>query len=120
VNKPGHLLTVPVLLLLLAALIAACGGGSDDELSVTGVVIDVQEQSLTQTQTFTLRSDAGEEVVFRIAPDLAPDQIEWFVPGHLQSILTTGEEVTVYYRDDGGALLAERMEHTVTPETTPY
>jgi hypothetical protein len=119
VNRSGRLWGALALLLLLAALAVACGGGGDGELSATGVVIDVQEQSLTQTETFTLRSNAGDEVVFRIALDLAPDQIGWFVPGHLQSILTTGEEVTVYYSDDAGTLLAERMEHTLTPETTP-
>jgi hypothetical protein len=119
VNRSGRLRGALALLLLLAALAVACGGGGEDDLSATGVVIDVQEKSLTQTETFTLRSNAGDEVVFRIAPDLAPDQIGWFVPGHLQSILTTGEDVTVYYRDDGGTLLAERMEHTLTPETTP-
>jgi len=79
----------------------------------------VQQESLTQTQAFTVRSDAGEDVVFRVAPDVAPDQIGWFVPSHLQSIQTTGEEVTVFYRDDGGVLLAESMEHTITTATAP-
>lgn len=103
-----------IVFIALLAGSAACSESNGEAQSVTGVVIDVEERSLTQTEAFTLRSDAGEDVVFRVAPDLAPDQIGWFVPGHLRSILTTGEEVIVHYRDDGNLRLAERMEHPNT------
>jgi hypothetical protein len=93
----------------VAALAVACGGGSSEQ-SVVGVIIDVQSTSLTSIERVTLRSDAGETLVFRIAPDAARDPVEGFVPGHLRSHAVLAEKVKVFYREEGGELLALRLE----------
>ncbi|MEX0786164.1 MAG: hypothetical protein WD939_05965 [Dehalococcoidia bacterium] len=99
-----------VALLALAALtIVACG--SDGELSATGVIIDVSAGSLTEIESFTLRDNDGEVIVFGIAPDASDDPQEGFFPAHLRTHALAAEQVTVFYREDDGQPLALRVEH---------
>jgi hypothetical protein len=91
---------------LLAVLLSACGG---DELSVTGVILEVDAPSLTEIDSFTFRTNEGETLVFRVAPDAAADPLEGFVPGHLQSHALLAEQVEIFYREEGGELLALRL-----------
>lgn len=95
---------------LAAALLVACGSGGG-ERSVVGVIIDVQAPSLTQIESFTLRDNEGRTLKFRIAPDAVKDPEEGFVPGHLRSHAVLAERVAVFYREEGGDLLALRLEH---------
>ncbi len=95
--------------MLAAALLAACGG--DGERSALGVIIDVQATSLTKIDSFTLRDNEGHTLVFRVAPDAAQDPQEGFFPGHLRTHALAAEQVTVFYREDDGELLALRLEH---------
>jgi hypothetical protein len=103
---------------ILAALVAlpllitaACGGGSDGERSVEGIITDVQSSSLTEIDSFTVRTNDGDTLVFHIAPDAHPDPEEGFVPGHLRSHAVAAEQVKVYYREENGELLATRLVH---------
>lgn len=98
------------LCLVLAALLVACGGGSGEH-SVVGVIIDVKATSITEIDTFTLRDNQGNQIVFHIAPDAARDPEEGFVAGHLRSHALAAEKVRVTYRKQGDELLAEKLEH---------
>ena len=97
-------------MLLVIATACGGGGGSDGgERSVEGIILDVQSTSLTQIQSFTMRTNDGDTLVFHVAPDARPDPQEGFVPGHLRSHAVAAEQVKVYYREENGDLLATRL-----------
>ena len=97
-----------VLLAALALASFACGGGESSE---TGAILDVTGSSLTQVDSFTLLVADGEVLTFYIAPDASKDPAEGFIPGHMRGHSLAAEQVTVYCRDEGGVLLALRLEH---------
>ena len=97
-------------LTLVLSVAAACGG-SDGERSVSGVILEVESTSLTTIDSFTLRSDEGDTLVFGVAPDARPDPDEGFVSGHLRSHAVAAEKVRVFYREENGRLLATRIVH---------
>jgi hypothetical protein len=105
------MLRLPLLVLAALALLglAACGGG-DGERSATGVILSVDAPSLTQLDSFTLRTNGGDTLEFRIAPGATQDPVTGFVPGHLRSHATLGDQVEVFYREEDGVLLAGRLE----------
>ena len=96
---------------MLLVIAAACGGGGgdDSERSVVGIILDVQSTSLTQIESFTMRTNDGETLVFHVAPDARPDPQEGFVPGHLRSHAVAAEQVRIFYREENGDLLATRL-----------
>ena len=97
----------PALCLVVAALaLAACGGGGGNSHKVAGVIIDVKATSLTQLDSFTLRTNDGRTLVFSIAPDAARDPQQGFVAGHLRSHLLATSKVEISYRKEGDQLLA--------------
>lgn len=95
-------------LLIVAGLVVGCGDG---EKTATGVILDVESSSLTELDSFTLRSNDGETLVFVSDPDVLLDPQEGILPGHLLGHMQAAEQVTVYYREEGGALFAVRLEH---------
>lgn len=95
-------------LVALCFLASACGDG---EHSVEGVILDVQSSSLTELDSFTVRSNDGETLVFVPDPDAPLDPEEGLFPGHLQGHMQAAEQVTVYYREEDGTLVAVRLEH---------
>ena len=95
---------------LVALLALACGGDGGEKL-VTGVIIDVQASSLTRVESFTLRDNDGDTLVFNVAPDALQDPREGFFPGHLRTHALAVEQVKVSYRKEGDRLLALRLEH---------
>jgi hypothetical protein len=92
----------------LFAFAGSCGSGGDD--SVTGVIVEVDAPSLTELASFTFHTDGGETLTFVPAPDADRESSEALVPGHLQSHALVGSKVEVFYREEGGALLALRIE----------
>ena len=96
---------------LIALVVPACGGDgvSVAERSAVGVILQVEASSITQVDSFTLRSNDGETLVFRIAPDARPDPQEGFVASHLRSHAALAEQVEVFYREENGELLALRL-----------
>ena len=101
--------------LLLAALLVACGGGgASGEHKVVGVIIDVTAPSLTELDSFTLRDQEGQVLVFHVARDAARNSQEGFVAGHLRSHALAAEKVRISYRKQGDELLAEKLEHCST------
>ena len=95
-----------------AALIL--GGGTGGEPGsppgttvVDGVIVGVKAESLGDVRSFTLRTSSGEVLEFGLASLENGDE---FPPGHLAEHQVTAEMVRVWYRDDGGTMLAIRVE----------
>lgn len=72
----------------------------------TGLVTAVDASSLTNVRGFTIRTDDGRTVVFRIGALENPAQ---FAPGHLLEHRATGVKIVVTYRQENGELVAIRL-----------
>lgn len=90
------------------------GGGTGQELGtppgttvVDGVVVGVRAESLGDVRSFTLRTSSGEVLEFGLA---SLENGDAFPLGHLAEHQVTAEVVRVWYRDDGGTMLAIRLE----------
>lgn len=73
----------------------------------TGLVTAVDASSLTNVRGFTIRTDDGRTVVFRIG---ALENGAQFAPGHLLEHRATGVKIVVTYRQENGELVAIRLE----------
>jgi len=73
----------------------------------TGLVIAVDSSGLTVVRGFTIRTDDGRTVVFRIG---SLENGAQFPPGHLLEHRATGVKIVVTYREENGELVAIRME----------
>ncbi len=105
IRNPAQL---AILLLGLSFIALACGDG---ERSVQGVILDVESSSLVDLDSFSLRTNDGETILFVPDPDASTDPGEAIFAGHLLGHMQAAEQVTVYYRDEGGVFLATRIEH---------
>jgi hypothetical protein len=75
--------------------------------TVTGVVVHVDSQSLTDVRSFDLRTADGTILTFRIGQlDMSPPG---FNPQHLAVHQATAEPVTVTYEERDGQLVALRL-----------
>lgn len=93
---------------ILAAFLFAVACGSN-ERSVVGVIVDVQTASLAEVESFTLRTDDGELLTFRLAPEAPRSGEESFVASHLRSHASLAQRVKILYREERGELLAVRL-----------
>jgi hypothetical protein len=73
----------------------------------TGLVIAVDSSGLTDVRGFTIRTDDGRTVVFRIG---ALENGAQFPPGHLLEHRATGVKIVVTYRQGNGELVAIRLD----------
>lgn len=99
-------LGVLVALGALATVLATSLGRAADRTEV-GVVIKVDAVSLTDVRGFTIRTPDGRTVGFRIG---ALENGAEFPPGHLGEHVATATPVRVTYRDEGGELVAVRLD----------
>ena len=87
-----------------ALVLAACGSSN----VIAGYVIDVSSSSLTEIDTFTLRTADGETVTFRI------DTLELgdgaFPATHLREHMALNQPVAVAFRDEAGERIAYRLK----------
>jgi hypothetical protein len=92
-----------------AVVVAALWWTQEDRgrLVVTGVVVGVQAQGLTDVNGFTVRTVDGQELEFAVGPLENPTQ---FPPSHLGVHLTDGVPVRVTYRESGSERVAIRLE----------
>lgn len=89
-----------VAVLVAAVAIAGCGSSN----VVAGFVIDVQSTSLTQIDSFVLRTPDGEELRFRVgATELDGGG---FPATHLREHMALNEPVAVAFREEGGERVA--------------
>ena len=92
------------LLLLLAVALAACGPAPQ---TVAGFVVDVKSTSLTEVPSFTLRTQDGQELTFRVgALELDGGA---FPAGHLREHMALNQAVAVAYRMENGERVAYRL-----------
>ena len=88
----------------IAALALGCGPATK---SAAGIVVSVDQASLTDIRRFTLRTETGEMLSFRIgALDLSSGA---FPANHLREHMATVSAVAVAYREDGGERIAVRL-----------
>ena len=101
---------------LLAGSLAGCGPAAVATLSVPspdlpspvdGVVIAVDAVSLTDVRGFTLRTPGGVSYDFKLG---ALENATSFSPSHLKEHQATSEPIRVWFRVDGGARVAYRIE----------
>ena len=104
----GNPAQIAILLLGLSLIALAC---SDGERSVRGVILEVESSSLVELDSFALRTNDGETIVFVPDLDVGADPQEAIFAGHLLGHMQAAEQVTIYYRDERGAFLAIRIEH---------
>ena len=95
----------PLLLAIAIAIaVAACGPAPQ---TVAGFVVDVKSTSLTQVDSFTIRTQEGQELVFRVGP-LELDGGA-FPAGHLREHMALNQAVAVAYRMENGDRVAYRL-----------
>ena len=92
------------LVILSLLLLAGCGPAP---LSEAGWVVDVQSTSLTDVESFTLRTEDGRELEFKLAP-LELDGGS-FPASHLREHLALNQPVAIAYRDLDGERVAYRL-----------
>ncbi len=93
--------------LLPVALLAGCGASADQKAA--GLVVDIETLGLGRVQGFTLRTDSGELLDFRIGrgPDLSDGA---WPPDHLQEHLATASGVAVQFRVQDGQRVVTRLD----------
>ena len=82
-------------------------GSSDATSPIDGVLTAHRLEGLTQVTAFTLRTNDGQEITFKIGTLENGDQ---FPPGHLAEHLATSSPVRVYFRAEGPDLVVYRLE----------
>jgi hypothetical protein len=87
--------------------VVASAFGQAPRQTETGLVIAVDSSGLTDVRGFTIRTDDGRTVVFRIG---ALENGAQFPPGHLLEHRATGVKVVVTYRRENGELVAIRLD----------
>jgi hypothetical protein len=76
--------------------------------TVRGVLLDVESPNIQKVDSFTLRTDEGQELHFTTAPNFNQGIAHLMTPGHMRQHMALGDPVEVTYRDDGssGSLVA--------------
>lgn len=92
------------------AIVVATSFGRPTDRAEVGIVVNVDAVSLTDVRGFTLRTPDGRTVVFRIG---ALENGAEFPPGHLGEHVATATPIRVTFRDEGGGLVAVRLEDAV-------
>lgn len=93
-----------VAILLLALAGAGCGA---EILRVPGVVVSVDQVSVADVRSFTLRTTSGEMLTFRV--DRLDLSRGGFPANHLREHMATVTAVIVDYTDENGERIAVRV-----------
>ena len=71
-----------------------------------GVLLDVVSPSIQKVDSFTLRTDDGQELTFIAAPDFNAGVTHQMTPGHMRQHMALADPVSVTYREADGRLVA--------------
>ena len=93
--------------LLLGSTTARDPGPPADATSVVGVIVGVDSQGLDRVNGFTLRTTDQGSLAFKIG---VLENGAAFPPGHLVEHQANAQPVRVWYRTEGGAMVAIRLE----------
>ena len=107
--------TRAVAVVLLASFAVAIGGCAMRDATptptvgspVTGVVLAVDAEGLTDIRGFTLRTPAGQSLDFTLG---ALENATEFSPSHLKEHQATSSPIRVWFRVENGARVAYRIE----------
>jgi hypothetical protein len=109
-----RLLVVALAVIVVAVAVAAAvfGGTARDPEApqgeeVVGIVSSIDSEGLTSVRGFTLLTPDNRELEFRIG---ALENGAEFPPGHLSEHQALASPIRVWYRTEGGALVAFRLE----------
>lgn len=93
---------------MLFVMLAACSAPSSAPPAQTarGVLLEVEAPSLQKVDSFTLRTDDGQELHFTAAPDFNQGVSHLMTPGHMRQHMALADPVEVTYRNDNGRLVA--------------
>jgi hypothetical protein len=100
------LLAVVVAVVAVAVAAVTVFGGPGRRVE-TGIVVAVQATSLSSVQGFSIRTQDGRTVDFRVG---AIEDATQFPPGHLAEHKVSLVPVRVTYVEEGGGLVAVRLE----------
>jgi hypothetical protein len=89
------------------ALVLMSTFGQAPRQTETGLVVAVDSSGLTDVRGFSIRTNDGRTVAFRIG--VLENGAE-FPPGHLLEHAATGVKVVVTYRQENGELVAIRID----------
>ena len=73
---------------------------------VRGVLLDVEAPSIDKVDSFTLRTDDGQQLHFATAPNFNQGIAHLMTPGHMRQHMALADPVLVTYRNDNGTLVA--------------
>jgi hypothetical protein len=95
----------------LACLLVACSVNASvpaaaNTKTARGVLLDVEAPSIQKVDSFTLRTDDGEELHFTTAPNFNQGVQHLMTPGHMRQHMALADPVEVTYTDDNGNLVA--------------
>ncbi len=74
---------------------------------IDGILTDIDSEGLTQVTAFTIRTQDGQSITFKIG---TLENGAQFPPGHLAEHLATSSPVRVYFRAEGPDLVVYRLE----------
>lgn len=106
-RRRGALLVAAAIGVVLLTLIAATVFGGPGRRVETGVVVAVQATSLTNVEGFSIRTQDGRTVDFRVG---TIENATTFPPGHLAEHKVSLVPIRVTYLEESGALVAVRLE----------
>lgn len=95
---------IVALTVALGFLSFACGPGDP---SVAGFVTGIEAKSLTEVESFTLRTAEGTEMTFRVRNIELDDGA--FPVSHLREHMALGQPVAIAYRQEGTERVAYRL-----------
>jgi hypothetical protein len=94
-------------LLLVAAGCAPAATAVPPTRTARGVLLSVESPSIQRVESFTLRTDDGQELSFATAPDFNASASHAMTPGHMRQHMALADPVTVTYREEQGRLVAQ-------------
>ena len=102
--------------LSLVAILLACAPATPAPTQTArGVLLDVEAPSIQKVDSFTLRTDDGQELHFVTAPNFNEGVAHLMTPGHMRQHMALADPVEVTYRDDSGTLTALTAVDVATP-----
>jgi hypothetical protein len=111
--RTRRLFAVVLVALVVVGVVATLADGTvrdpdaPDGDEAVGIVVGIDSAGLTDVRGFTLRTDDGRDLVFRIG---TLENGAEFPPGHLGEHQAFATRIRVWYRSVGDLLVAFRLE----------
>jgi hypothetical protein len=106
---------VAIALIALGVVVVSTFGGAPRQTE-TGLVTAVDSAGLADVRGFTIRTDDGRTISFRIG---VLENGAQFPPGHLLEHRATGARIVVTYRSEGSDRYAVRLDDVLGPSAMP-